>query len=130
MLGKCSRGEKISSLWHAGLALLGPCAKGVQFFCPSRTYQAIPYYSGYGSQFFSSLLKHSSQCLFVYIVSTFWLMCDSMRKMGSTQSSKIVTMYCKNIAQQHFHFITKWTIKICIGYVLKSAEVRTLVSRR
>ena len=36
-------GNKITFLQHACLALLGTCAKGVQFYCPSLTYAAIPY---------------------------------------------------------------------------------------
>ena len=28
---------------HARLTLLGTCAEGVQFYCPSRTHSAIPY---------------------------------------------------------------------------------------
>ena len=36
------RGNKIASLWHAFLALLVTCAKEVQFYCPSHTYEAIP----------------------------------------------------------------------------------------
>ena len=31
------------SLQYACLASLGTCAKGVQFYCPSRTYPATPY---------------------------------------------------------------------------------------
>ena len=37
------RGNKIAPLWHICLALLSTCAEGVQFYCPSRTYPAIPY---------------------------------------------------------------------------------------
>ena len=37
------RGNKIAPLWHTCLASLGTRAKGVQFYCPSRTYPAIPY---------------------------------------------------------------------------------------
>ena len=37
------RNNKDAPLWHAFLALLSTCAKGVQLYCPSRTYLAIPY---------------------------------------------------------------------------------------
>ena len=42
MLDKCLRGNKIAPLRHTCLALLGTCAKEVQFYCPSHTYAAIP----------------------------------------------------------------------------------------
>ena len=56
MLDKCERGIKISPLWHSCLALLSTCAKGVQFYCPSRTYAAIPY-----STIFRALCDSTSQ---------------------------------------------------------------------
>ena len=37
------RGNKIAPLRHAWIASLSTYAKGVQFYCPSRTYPAIPY---------------------------------------------------------------------------------------
>ena len=37
------RSNKIVPLWHACLASLSTCAKGVQFYCPSGTYSTIPY---------------------------------------------------------------------------------------
>ena len=37
------RGNKIAPLQHTCLTSLGTCAKGVQFYCPSHTYPAIPY---------------------------------------------------------------------------------------
>ena len=40
----CLRGNTIAPLRHAFLASLGTCAKGVQFYCPSRTYPAISYW--------------------------------------------------------------------------------------
>ena len=43
LLDKCLRGNKIASLRHSCLTLLGTCAKGVQFYGPSRTYLAILY---------------------------------------------------------------------------------------
>ena len=43
LLDKCLRGNKIAPLQHAYLALISTCAKGVQYYCPSRTYQTIPY---------------------------------------------------------------------------------------
>ena len=38
------RTNKIAPLRDACLTSLGTCAKGVQFYFPSRTYAAIPYY--------------------------------------------------------------------------------------
>ena len=38
------RRNKIAPLQHLCLASLGTCAKGVQFYCPSCTYSAIPYF--------------------------------------------------------------------------------------
>ena len=35
--------ETPSAVRHTCLALLSTCGQGVQFYCPSRTYPAIPY---------------------------------------------------------------------------------------
>ena len=43
LLDKCLGGNKIEPLWHTCLTLLGTCAKGVQYYCPSYTCPAIPY---------------------------------------------------------------------------------------
>ena len=43
LLEKCLRGNIIAPLQHACFALLGTCAEGVQFYCLSCTYPAIPY---------------------------------------------------------------------------------------
>ena len=43
LLDKRYRGNKLARLQHACLDLLSTCAKGVQFYCPSRTYPLIPY---------------------------------------------------------------------------------------
>ena len=37
------RSNKIAPLQHTCLTSLSTCAKGVQFYCPSHTYPAIPY---------------------------------------------------------------------------------------
>ena len=37
------RGNKIASLQSACLSSLGTCAEGVQFYCSSHTYAAIPF---------------------------------------------------------------------------------------
>ena len=39
----CLSGNEIAPLWHTCLTLLGACAKGVQFHCPSFSYPAITY---------------------------------------------------------------------------------------
>ena len=82
MLDKYLRGNKIAPLWPS----LGACAKGVQFYCPYRTYPAIPYctifhfkptlckermyrclgllYEAYWNFNFDSAIEfHNSQCL-------------------------------------------------------------------
>ena len=38
-----ARGNKIAPVQHSCLTSLGTCAEGMQFYCPSRTYAAIPY---------------------------------------------------------------------------------------
>ena len=43
--GRGSLPLQIAPLWHSCLTLLGTCAKGGQFYCPSRIYPAIPYCS-------------------------------------------------------------------------------------
>ena len=43
LLDKCLRDNKIAPLQHVCLASLSTCTKMVQFYCPSRTYPAIPY---------------------------------------------------------------------------------------
>ena len=43
MRDKCERGNEIAPIRHACLTSCYTCAKGVQFYCPSRTYAAIPY---------------------------------------------------------------------------------------
>ena len=37
------RGNKIAPLQHSCLTLLSTSTKGVQFYCPSRTYPSIPF---------------------------------------------------------------------------------------
>ena len=39
------RGNKIAPLWHACLTSLGTSAKGAQFYYPTRTYPAIPFFT-------------------------------------------------------------------------------------
>ena len=45
LLDKSLRVNKIAPLWHVCLTSLSTCAKRVQFYCPSRIYPGIPYYT-------------------------------------------------------------------------------------
>ena len=42
-MDKCLRENKIAPFHHACLVSLGTCAEGVQFYCSSHTYAAIPF---------------------------------------------------------------------------------------
>ena len=105
LLDKCLRGNKIAPLQHAWLTSLSMCAKGVQFYCPSCTYPAIPYCT------ISPFLAHSASTMRIWLNSTtfdvsrpvsfcprlgsvlchFWKQNDAMKELSFVQ---IIILFC------------------------------------